>query len=101
MPRYVIWVEFDLHPGARDAFLSAVRENAARSVADEPGCRRFDVLEPQDPAAAVALYEIYDDEAAFRAHLETPHFQRFDRESAAMVKGKTVRAYAVHECAKG
>ena len=66
---YVIWVEFDIHPEHLAQFTSLVRINAAASLANEPGCRRFDVLLPSPASTTVALYEIYDDEAAFGAHL--------------------------------
>ena len=47
-PRLVIWVEFTLQPGTRAQFLDSVKRNAASSVQGEPGCRRFDVMVPQD-----------------------------------------------------
>lgn len=88
---YVILVTFDIAPDRFEAFLEKVRANAAASLANEPGCRRFDVL--TDPAAVnqVVLYEIYDTEADFRAHLETGHFNAFDAETAPWVLEKTVR----------
>ena len=44
------------------------RQRRAPRCTDEPGCRRFDVVEPQGEPDRVLLYEIYDDEAAFDAH---------------------------------
>lgn len=87
---YAIIVTFRIAEGSFPRFLDLIRENAARSLADEPGCSRFDVL--TDPAAAdtVVLYEIYDDEAAFRHHTTTAHFKVFDAQSAPMVAEKTV-----------
>ena len=46
MAGYVIIVEFRLKTEAAAAFRRLVDENARTSVASEPGCRRFDVLEP-------------------------------------------------------
>jgi autoinducer 2-degrading protein len=92
---HVIVVDFILRPGCRERFLPLILENARRSVADEPGCRRFDVCEdPADPAS-IFLYEIYDDEAAFEAHKRTEHFRRFEAASADMVADKRVRALAL------
>ena len=51
----------------------------------ERGCRRFDVLEPAGEPDRVVLYEIYDDRAAFDAHLQSEHFRRFNAESNALV----------------
>lgn len=88
---YTIIVTFRIAEGSFATFLDLVRANAAASLADEPGCTRFDVL--TDPAApdTVVLYEIYDDEAAFQHHVTTGHFKVFDKATAAMVNEKTVR----------
>ena len=90
MSGYVILVDFRLVPGGRAAFRLLIDENARESCRREPGCRRFDVLEPAGEADRVLLYEIYDDRAAFEAHTRTAHFARFDAASAALVAGKSV-----------
>ena len=43
----------------------------------------------------ILLYEIYDDRAAFEAHIKTPHFVIFNRESAPLVADKVVKEYAL------
>ena len=89
--RLVVLVEFDLLPHARTAFRRLVLENAAASLRDEPGCRQFDVLIPEgDPGDRVVLYEIYDDAAAFDAHLRTPHYARFAEATEPLVRDKRV-----------
>jgi quinol monooxygenase YgiN len=89
--RLVILVEFTLSPETRDAFRALMLENAAASLEHEPGCRQFDVLIPEgDPGDRIVLYEIYDDAAAFDAHLASAHYQRFAEASAPLVRSKTV-----------
>ena len=68
---------FHLKPELKDAFLEALTENARGSVAGEPGCLRFDVIQDADDPNRVWLYEVYRDEAAFVAHTEAPHFIKF------------------------
>jgi autoinducer 2-degrading protein len=98
MSGFVILVDFRLKPGSRAEFRRFVDLNATASVRDEPGCRRFDVLEVQGEPDRVLLYEIYDDEAAFEQHCRTSHFQDFDTMSAPLVSQKTVsRCDLVHE----
>lgn len=97
MDGYAIMVRFDLKPGTRARFEALVRENAAASVRDEPGCRRFDVLRPRDGADRVVLYEIYDDRAAFEAHLETPHFASFREISANLIESQVLEDYDLME----
>lgn len=90
MSGFIIYVDFRLKPGCFERFRALVVDNARASVRDEPGCRRFDVFVPEGGADRILLYEIYDDEAAFAAHLATPHFAAFDKESAPLVADRTV-----------
>lgn len=92
---YVIWVEFDIHPEHLAQFTALVRVNAAASLANEPGCRRFDVLQPTPASNTVALYEIYDDEAAFSAHLASPHFKVFAQAIQDFVRERRRQAYGL------
>lgn len=90
MTTLAVIVDFRLTPGARAGFRRLVDINARTSAEKEKGCRRFDVIEPRDEEDRVLLYEIYDDEAAFDAHMRTPHYERFDIESAPLVRSKSV-----------
>ena len=74
MSGFVIMVDFRLKPGAKASFRRLIDDNARASCRDEPGCRRFDVMESPAEADRIVLYEIYDDRAAFGAHLKTGHF---------------------------
>ena len=88
---FVLVVEFRIHAAFVAEFDAAIGENARASLATEPGCRQFDVCrDPADPALFF-LYEVYDDEAAFQAHLRTAHFAAMERASAGWVASKTVR----------
>ena len=93
MGGYVIAVDFWLRPGTWADFRKLIDENARASAQTEPGCRRFDVLEPQGEADHIFLYEIYEDRAAFEAHLKTPHFAAFNRDSEALVAKKKITEY--------
>jgi len=89
---YAVTVVFKVKPEHRAAFRDAILENARASVTQEPGCSVFDVCESAD-GSEIFLYEIYDDEAAFKAHLATGHFRRFDAEAGPFVLDKRVSAY--------
>jgi quinol monooxygenase YgiN len=90
MSGYAIIVDFLLVPGKRAEFRRLVDSNARLSSTEEAGCRHFDVLESAAEDDRVLLYEVYDDEAAFDAHLGSTHFQEFDRVSAPLVSNKSV-----------
>lgn len=93
MSRYLITVDFFLHPGALDPFLTLIRDNARTSLADEPGCHRFDVLVQRGMPDHILLYEIYEDRAAFDFHLKSTHFARFNAASAPYVRDKKIVEY--------
>ena len=74
---YVVIAEFEVSSAQREEFLELCRYDSACSVRDEPGCRQFDALTIDEAPEAVVLYEVYDDKAAFDAHLATPHYATF------------------------
>ncbi|MCC7311072.1 MAG: antibiotic biosynthesis monooxygenase [Sulfuritalea sp.] len=90
---YVITVEFTIPPEHLAAFMPLMLENARISRETEPGCRRFDVCRDPVRPELVFLYELYDDRAAFDAHLAAAHFKVFDGAVKAMVASKAVHAY--------
>lgn len=93
MDRYLITVDFYLLPGALDPFLALIRENARKSLADEPDCHRFDVLVQKGVPDHVLLYEIYKNRAAFDVHLKSRHFVEFNSASAPYVASKKLVEY--------
>ncbi|MHA1567119.1 MAG: putative quinol monooxygenase, partial [Alphaproteobacteria bacterium] len=98
MAKLIIWVVFDIKPGAFAAFQEATVPNARAAVRDEPGCRQFDILLAEDGSEEqIALYEIYDDQAAFEAHLQTPHFAEFKAAIPDLISGQNVTRYLLHE----
>src|SRR4051812_37664498 len=61
---FAVIVSFSVKPEARQNFMALVRDNARQSVFTEPGCMRFDIVEPPGQPDDVWLYEIYSDRAA-------------------------------------
>ncbi|PKB71281.1 MAG: hypothetical protein BZY87_06155 [SAR202 cluster bacterium Io17-Chloro-G6] len=78
---YVIVAPLQIKEGHKAEFLEALMEDARGSNNDEPGCLRFDVIQDAEDEHRIWLYEVYKDEAAFKAHTEAPHFAVF-REAA-------------------
>jgi (4S)-4-hydroxy-5-phosphonooxypentane-2,3-dione isomerase len=86
-----IVVEFRIKPAHAQAFHQAIVDNARLSLETEAGCHRFDVCRDPGDATLFFLYELYDDEAAFQAHLASPHFRQMDAATAGWVDHKSVR----------
>lgn len=77
MARVAIVVEFNIKPGQHAAFDRLIREHARKTLEEEPGCERFDVLQPVGKDGApdqgrVMLCEVYRDQAAVDAHGKNP-----------------------------
>jgi (4S)-4-hydroxy-5-phosphonooxypentane-2,3-dione isomerase len=89
----VITVTFRVKPGYEDRFLTRVSQQAAASLQAEPACRRFDVSVDLNDPRRIFLYEIYVDPNAFAAHLRSPHFLAFDRETSGWFDEKIVERW--------
>jgi quinol monooxygenase YgiN len=88
---FVIIAEFEVKPNRLEQFLELARTDASHSVDREPGCRQFDVTLDREQPNRVVLYEIYDDEAAFDAHLKTPHLATFRAGIESLIVSRQVR----------
>lgn len=100
MPRIALVVEFTLKPGTHAAFDAIIRDHAAGTLADEPGCERFDVLQPrgsdgQPDLTRVVLYEVYADDAAFQAHTQNPRLARTRAAYAELIEARRIQVCAL------
>jgi quinol monooxygenase YgiN len=89
---YVVTVVIVPKPGHRAEFREEMIANAEASRTKEPGCRQFDVCESGD-GGEIFLYEVYDDEAAFQAHLATDHYKRFNTRTTPWLAEKRIVKY--------
>lgn len=90
MNKFVLIVDFQVKPEAIDTFNRLIDVNARASVAEEPGCRQFDVLRALDDPCRIVLYEVYDSEDAFKAHMGMAHTQTFLAAAKPLVERQTV-----------
>ena len=91
--RLAIIVRFKILPEKIEGFADLVKENARLSKALEPGCKRFDVLRPNDGTSQIVLYELYQSSEDFQDHLVRPHFVAFDEATRSMVIDKRVERF--------
>jgi quinol monooxygenase YgiN len=84
---FVIVVNIRIKPDQVARFTPMVLENA-RAARKEPGCRQFEVLVDTKDKAKVMLFEVYDDEAAFEAHQQTPHFKKYLAEAVPLLASR-------------
>lgn len=84
---YALVVKIKVKPEHVDVWMRMVREDQA-GTRKEPGCRHFDVLVDPSDRTSVLLYEVYDDEKAFEAHQQTPHFKKYLAEAVPLVASR-------------
>ena len=83
-----IIVKFDVHDDFRETLVRALIEDGEGSLRDEPKTSRFDILEDAANPNRLFLYEVYDDEAAFEAHTNGPHFKKVMKVFDEMVENQ-------------
>ncbi len=90
---YINAVDLDIVPAERDHYSAAIKENSMAAI-QEPGCRQFDILVLDDDPNHLFLYEVYDNEAAFKAHRASEHFKKYAALTANMVAKPVTRPMA-------
>ena len=88
---YAVVVPLKVKPEMREKFLAAAQDDSTCSLRDEPGCLRFDVLQDNADPNRFFFYEVYRDEAAFKAHQASAHYPRW-RAAAAEVLAEPTSA---------
>jgi autoinducer 2-degrading protein len=83
----IVHVHIQVRPESVPAFREATIENARNSI-QEPGIARFDVVQQSDDPTRFVLVEAYLDEAATKAHKETPHYAKW-RDTVAPMMAET------------
>jgi quinol monooxygenase YgiN len=83
---YVRVAEIEIDPVKLDAYQAAIKEEIETSVRVEPGVLALYAVAAKDNPAHIRVFEIYADEAAYKAHLGTPHFKKYKAETQEMVK---------------
>lgn len=86
-------VEFQIKPENISDFHEAMLLQAKISLQLEEGCHYFDVC--QDPVSPECffLYELYTDKEAFDLHLQSIHFQDFDKSVSEWIVQKDVKQF--------
>lgn len=91
----VIAVNFEVKPDEVTEFKDLITGHAGRTLEREPGCRQFDVCQDPKNAQRFFLYEVYDDEAAFETHRNTPHMAETGKKIPDLVLKRELTMYAM------
>lgn len=88
--RLVRIAELTIDAEQLDAYRVALTEEISTSLRVEPGVLSLMAVAVKGHPNQIRILEIYRDEAAYRAHLLTPHFKKYKSETANMVKSLTL-----------
>lgn len=84
---YAIVVEVDVVTERFDDCVALTHAAVDRNVAEDPGCQRMELCVKADGSPVMVLYEVYNSQAAFDAHLKTPGFVQWRAATREMVTG--------------
>jgi len=91
---WTVTVDLRVRPDRVEEFLVAIRENAAASVRDEPGCVRFDVHRSIDDPQRFLLHEVYRDRRAFETeHRMSTHYAAWVAAAEQCLEGDRHNTY--------
>ena len=71
---YVVCAYYTTKPDTADQVVALLQEMAPLTLA-EPGCRAYAINQSVDDPTKILFYEQYVDEAAFDAHVASPHME--------------------------
>jgi autoinducer 2-degrading protein len=86
-------VRFQIKAEAVAAFRDALVRHATTSLAREPGCVQLDFAADLTSPVHFLTYEVFVDETAFKAHLESAHMAEFRAAVKDLVLGRRVEGY--------
>ena len=91
---YVVTVKFTIKADSVAEFTKVMKRQAQNSLRNEEGCLQFDVCQDPSDSRNFFLYEVYVDSEAFEAHLQTDHFNDFDRTVKEWTESKVAEKWA-------
>jgi len=80
--------ELEIDPAHLEGYMAAVKEEMETSVRIEPGVVAIYAVAEKDAPTKLTFFEIYADEAAYRAHIASPHFRKYFETTKDMITSR-------------
>jgi uncharacterized protein (DUF1330 family)/quinol monooxygenase YgiN len=80
--------ELEIDPAQLEAYKAAVKEEMADSVRLEPGVIAIYSVAEKDNPARLRFFEIYASDAAYRSHIDSPHFRKYVEVTKPMIRSR-------------
>jgi autoinducer 2-degrading protein len=103
VPQISIFVEYEIHDGREDEFAALIKDHARRTLFEEDGCLRFEVLKPVEADGTpipnrMMVIELYADHTAVDLHGSNPRLAIVRAALGPLLKSRKVtRAELVDE----
>ena len=78
--------EIEVNEGYLEEYLAAAHNVGTKSVESEKGVICIFPMQVKDAPNTIRILEIYRDDEAYQAHLQTPHFLEYKQGTLHMVK---------------
>src|SRR5688572_4487912 len=80
--------ELEIEPAQLEAYTAAVKEEMETSVRVESGVLAIYAVAEKENPSKLRFFEMYADEAAYRAHIASPHFRKYFETTKAMITSR-------------
>jgi quinol monooxygenase YgiN len=80
--------ELEIDPAHLEAYTAAVKQEMEISVRVEPGVIAIYSVAEKDRPNRLRFFEIYADEAAYQAHIQSTHFKKYFETTKAMIMSR-------------
>ncbi|SOD80078.1 putative quinol monooxygenase [Spirosoma fluviale] len=84
-PQLVRMAQIVVDPAQLEAYNAALKEEIDASIRLEPGVLTLYAMSEKDNPTHITILEIYADSAAYKAHIQTPHFLKYKTGTKDMV----------------
>ena len=78
--------KIQVDPVQLEKYNAALKEQMTTAVSAEPGVLTYYAVADKNNPTHITILEIYADTAAYKAHIETPHFKKYKETVKNMVK---------------
>ena len=79
-------VKIVIEPGELETYKSMLKEGIETALKTEPGLLALNAVYEKDKPNHVTIYEIFATEDAYRAHLQSPQYLKYQNGTRDMVK---------------
>lgn len=78
--------EIEIDPAQAEPYKTALRRGIESAIRLEPGVLAIYAVSVKDHPEQIRIFERYASQAAYEAHLQTPHFKAYKTATAGMVR---------------